>query len=225
MRALTLHQPSDAARAYLAGVIRGDGWLTSELALRCADQDFARAFAGAIRVAFGGTVAARLDERGYWIVRSRNTTGRYDEIRGFEPAGDAEIGMWLRGMFDSEGNARFARVPGGPQCYARRIAFYSTDVETMALTSRYLSRLGLHSRLSAQTPSASHMGTKPVFELHLAMSRRSVIDFATKVGSNIARKCGAMFAMAISYQNVGEHARRAQAIGVANRRARAACAL
>src|SRR4051812_1156824 len=89
------------ARAYLAGVLHGDGWCTHlTLGLRVADQDFAEAFALALNLVCGTTYAPRRDERGYWLLRAGNKSGRFSGLKGFVARTDRERAMWLRGLFD-----------------------------------------------------------------------------------------------------------------------------
>lgn len=189
------------ALAYLSGVIHGDGWLTDrELALRVKDADFAHAFADAIAVAFDVDFPARHDERGYWLVRRGNTSGRFNSLRAFVPASAAERAAWVRGLFDSEGNAQFRPTVGGPRCFSRRVAMYSTEISTLDRALGYLAGLGVPSYIRATKNSTGHIGTKVVFELSVHGGRDNYNGFATLVGSNIARKRDAMTSMVESYK-------------------------
>lgn len=215
MKALTLHQP------YLAGVVRGDGWVTRlTLGLRVADEEFAQQFARSVRHVYGVSTVARRDERGYWLVRVGNKTGRFDGLRLFEPSTAEESRCWLRGLFDSEGNAQLVHRPRvSPNAYQRRVSFYSTSVETIEMAADALSGLGLRTIRSHVKPTAGHLGSKPVIELRLAASRSAYALFADEVGSTILRKQRVMEAIPTSYQPPGHHAR-IQAKGVESRRAR-----
>ena len=217
MKVLTLHQP------YLAGVVRGDGWVSPlTIGLRVKDRDFAEEFAAALWVEFGVVTAAKQDERGYWLVRVGNKTGRFDRLRTFLPTTAPECRSWLRGLFDSEGNAQLLHRPAiSPSAYQRRVAIYSTSRDTIDLAAGALDVLGLVSTESVVRPSAGHLGTKAVIELRLVSSAEAFRRFANEVGSSIARKQATLDAIPMSYQPPGHHSR-IQAKGVATRRARAA---
>src|SRR5690348_4244567 len=95
---------------YLAGVLSGDGWCTPRtLGLRCKDADFASAFAQAVNAVFGLSIEPAVDERGYWLTRAGNRSGRFNMLRDFEPTNNDDLSSWLRGLFDSEGNAQLWR--------------------------------------------------------------------------------------------------------------------
>lgn len=200
MRALTIYQP----QAYLAGVLHGDGWCTDlSLGLRCKDFDFSTAFAAALNDACGTQVTPRRDERGYWLIRQGNKSGKFSHLRGVEPENSAEVSAWLRGLFDSEGNAQCISLPRkGPNSFQRRIAFYSTSTDTLLRAHSYLNLLGLDSVIREQTASATHKGTKPVFELKL-VRRPSLQAFSTAVGSSISRKQETLLRIASTFQPEG----------------------
>src|SRR2546421_3151495 len=70
--------PSPELEAYLAGVIKGDGWCTGySIGLRVADRDFAEAFAAAITQVFNVPLRIGQERQRYWIVRTSNKTGKY----------------------------------------------------------------------------------------------------------------------------------------------------
>lgn len=208
------------ALAYLAGVVRGDAWCTTTLGLRVADADFAVAFAAAIWDAFGVTTRARLDERGYWLVRVRNTTGRFDVLRSFQPSTTDEWSSWLRGMFDSEGNASLRRqLTVSPNAFGRRVAFFSTDLDTLSMVERGLQVIGVFCRSTRWNCGPGHKGTRPVHAVEVRGGRENYLRFGRSVGSSIRRKAETLEAIPRSYQPPGHHARM-QLRGVATRRAR-----
>lgn len=216
-RALTVKQP----RAYLAGALRGDAWLNKALCLRVADQDFAETFAAAIRTGYGCSASVRVDERGYFLVR-RHSAGRFQHLREFEPSSLEEKAAWLRGLFDSEGNAQLTPVPQrGERSYSRRVSFYSTNEETLDLATTHLGALGLSTRRRIVKPSAGHIGIRPVHELALRGSKGQYATFAETVGSSIQRKQMTLTALVASYcDDRSAVCREAQLRGVAVRRAR-----
>lgn len=217
MKVLTLHQP------YLAGVVRGDGWVSPlTLGLRVADREFAETFALSIWVEFGVVTTPSLDERGYWLVRVGNKTGRFDRLRAVIPRHPPECRSWLRGLFDSEGNAQLLHRPKvSPAAYQRRVAIYSTSIDTIEMAEGAFAVLNMGTRRSEVKPTAGHLGSKPVYELRLAASKDSYARFAEEVGSSIRRKQIVLDAIPRSYQPPGHHAR-IQERGVVTRRARAA---
>lgn len=201
--------------AYLSGVVHGDGWVTQDIGLRVADEDFAAAFADALAAAFGCRARPRRDERGYWLVRTTNGTGRFDGLRAFEAATDAERGAWLRGLFDSEGNATLRPLPAvSVNSFERRVAIYSTATATLGRAASYLASLGIRTVQTATRNSAGHKGTKIVYQLRVRASREHYRRFAELVGSSIGRKRAVLNAIPASYQPPGnEHCRRAQRLG------------
>lgn len=216
-RVLTLNE----TRAYLAGVLAGDAWLSeSVLGLRVADEDFARFFAMMVADAFGIDKPPKRDERGYWLYRTSNR-GRFDSLRDVNPRGVGTTAAWLRGLFDSEGNAQLAKLKKGQNSYTRRVAFYSTNLDTINRTIKYLDRLDLPTRLSTRKATKGHLGTKPVYEVRLRDSKSNYERFATIVGSSIGRKQLRLDAIFESYSPPGFHAR-AQAAGALVRNARKA---
>src|SRR5262245_17678066 len=110
---MTIEQINDTqeALAYLSGVLHGDGWCNEQtIGLRVKDQDFAQAFARALTKIAMEDYAPRLDGRGYWLVRTDNCNGRFCHIKSFKPETDTERALWLRGLFDSEGNAQLFQL-------------------------------------------------------------------------------------------------------------------
>ncbi len=201
MKALTIWRP------YVAGVLHGDGWCTEKsLGLRVKDKDFADAFATAMNGIMQTNIGVRRDERGYWTVRASNRTGRFTHLRGYEPLNNEERAMWLRGFFDSEGNAQILKSPSGPNSWHRRVAFYSTNLVTLGIAAAFLHHLDIAHSISVIKNSKSHKGKKPVSELRLR--RRAAFQrFAVYVGSNIARKQHRLEQIGDTYQPEGWQAR------------------
>jgi hypothetical protein len=228
VKALTVRQP----HAYLSGVLFGDAWLSTGsgkspsgyLCLRVADEDFAEAFSVAIRSAYGINVAPRIDERGYWLTRTYNGYRRFDSLKSFSPETDDERSAWLLGLFDSEGNAQLLHRPvKGPHSWSRRVAFYSTNSNTLDRAQDSLGQLGLESHRGFVRPSQGHLGTLPVGELRLAASAAAYKRFANLIGSNIARKQDTLNRLGSSYvADISQRRREMQAIGVTSRLARKA---
>lgn len=203
MKALPLWQ------AWLAGVLHGDGWCTHlTLGLRVKDAEFALTFASAINELFDLGIEAKQDERGYWLVRVSNKTARFDHLRDYQPTTDAGRARWLRGLFDSEGNANLCHQPQiSPSAFSRRVAFYSTSTQTLSIADAHLTALGFRTVLREQRPSAGHKGAKPVYQLRLCCGREQFDRFASLIGSSISRKQSVLEALAPSYQPPGHHAR------------------
>lgn len=207
-------------RAYLAGVLHGDGWCTKlTFGLRVKDRDFAAMFSVAVEEVTGFKMSVRWDN--YWVVRGRNRTGRFSELKSYNPVDNSERSAWLRGLFDSEGNAQILHRPKiGLNSYQRRVAIYSTDLATLRIAAGYLHALGIRHAIRLTKNSASHKGTKPVSELRLCR-REAFQAFAVLVGSSIGRKQAALQRIAATYQkDPSASARAAQLKGAATRRAR-----
>lgn len=206
-------------RPYLAGVMRGDGWVTPLTAgLRAKDFDFSQSFARALNIGFSLSLAPKRDERGYWLVRTSNKRGIYDCLITYTPRTEDEWCAWLRGLFDSEGNANLVAQPKvSANAFTRRVAFYSTRLDTLERAAGGLRVLGLKSILKATKNSAGHIGNKVVYQLRLSHSRDAFERFATMVGSSIERKQLVLDAIPSTYQPPGHHAR-ASALGLAARR-------
>ena len=208
--AITLDAPSlaDMCRPYLAGVLHGDGWCTPlTIGLRVRDRDFSDAFVAALRAATGVSMVSRPDERGYWLCRTSNKTGRFDELRGFCPGNNDETGWWLRGLFDSEGNANLTYQPRlGLLSCSRRIAVYSTREETLAQAAEFMEWLEIPHLIRPTKNSATHKGSKVVHELRV-LRREGFARFAEMVGSNIGRKQETIERIVDSYQPPGGSSR------------------
>jgi len=214
---------SNIDRAYIAGVLHGDGWCTRlTLGLRVNDQDFADAFTDAVGSVYGTTKRARRDERGYWLFRTGNKAGRFDGARTYEPQTLEEVAAWVRGLFDSEGHAQLRLNGVSENSYGRCVAMYSTDRSTLDRAATYLEQLGVSSRFAIKAHSKTHLGTKQVYELSVRGGRDNYALFARVVGSNLRRKQEILTALPLSYQPVGNgHCRRAQARGARTKRDRA----
>lgn len=214
MKAVTLWQP------YLAGVLHGDAWCTAlTIGLRAKDRDFVEAFAEGFNFVTGIAITPKTDERGYWLVRSGNKSGRFDALRAYDPVGNDEVASWLRGLFDSEGNAQILALPHvGPNSFHRRIAIYSTNRVTIAKAAEYLERLNISNTSADTKSSASHKGSKIVVELRITR-RDGFVRFAELVGSSIARKTEKMTRIVGTYQSdVSASARASQLLGAKAKR-------
>src|SRR5262245_52208008 len=133
MKALSLWQP------YISGVLHGDGWCTRlTIGLRSADKDFAETFAEGLSALFSMTVIPKRDERGYWLIRIGNQSGRFSYLRNSPIETEDEKAMWLRGLFDSEGNANLCSSNVSAGSFNRRVAIYSTDSDTLRRAESYL---------------------------------------------------------------------------------------
>lgn len=210
-------------RSYISGVLHGDGWCTNlSIGLRSADKDFAEAFAKALSSLFSLSAAIRMDERGYWLVRPRNQSGRFSHLRDSSVETESEKAMWLRGLFDSEGNANLCPSNVSAGSFNRRVSMYSTELETLRRAEAYLRDLKIETKdLRAMRSSASHKGKKTVYELKLKCGRENFVRFATVIGSNIQRKQSTLNAIPLSYKpDLAEHCRQAQKLGVLARKAR-----
>lgn len=203
-------------KAYLSGVLHSDGWCSElSLGLRTKDRDFAKAFSAALNRVCGIHIQPRLENRRYWIVRTSNKTGKFAHLKGYRPAGDTEIGVWLRGLFDGDGNASL--IPQrhiSPNAYSRRIAFYSTNRQLLIRAMGYLTQLGITTRLRATTNSESHIGTKTVYELRLRSGKENYRKYRDMIGSTIERKRQIIEAIPESYRpDISTHCRAAQLKG------------
>ena len=207
MKTLTIWQPF-LSRPYVAGVLHGDGWCTSKtLGLRCKDADFAETFAGAVNDICGTQLSPATDERGYSLVRTSNRRGRFNRLRAHQPTDNDELGWWLRGLFDSEGNAQlWLNKAAGPASFHRRVASHSTGLPTLERAAEYLDWLDVPNGIRATRNSATHKGTKTVFELRM-LRQEGFSRFAEMVGSSIARKRANLEAIVASYQPAGWQAR------------------
>lgn len=209
MKALTIWQPSlqDMARPYAAGVLHGDAWCTRlTIGLRVKDLDFAECFAVAVSAATSIVVRLGVDERGYWLMRAGNKSGRFNSLRGYEPCDNDELGWWLRGLFDSEGNAQLTPSKAGPNSFSRRIAIYSTNLHTLGRAADYMDALEIPNLIRSTRNSEGHKGTKIVHELRV-LRREGFSRFAEMVGSNICRKRETIARIVSTYQPKGWQAR------------------
>ena len=209
MKAITVWQPVEGLwRPYLAGVLHGDGWCSPlTLGLRVKDRDFAETFCQGLQVICGLPAKPRRDERGYWLVRLGNKSGRFNDLRSYEPRDNDELALWLRGLFDSEGNAQlWLNAKVGPNSYSRRIAIYSTDKDTLERAATFMEWLEIAHSIRPVKPSAGHKGRKPVYELRVCR-REGFTRFAEFVGSSIARKQSTISAIVATYQPPGWQAR------------------
>jgi hypothetical protein len=210
--------------AYLAGVLQGDAWLSSRgyLCLRVADQDFAVAFAEAITAGFGVSTIVNIDERDYWLCRKYNGYQRFSCLPAYSPSSDGERAAWLRGLFDSEGNASLWPKPSGSRSFTRRVSFYSTKIGTLNRAAKYLYVLSIESRQpTVMRASAGHLGSKPVFELALKSSCDNYTRFGQLIGSSIDRKRIVLKAIPESYcADMSQVRREMQATGAATKRRR-----
>lgn len=194
---------------YLAGCLVGDACITKGhrktingyLRLRCADRDFATAFANAIFDGYGIRVNTLQDRDGYWDIRAYNGWRRFDALKSLRPTYHEEKAAWLRGFFDSEGNAVcVARPKRGPYSWNRRVAMFSTNGATLEAARGFLSDLGIGSRICAWKCGAGHMGDKPVSAVILNSSKPNFHLFASVVGSSISRKQLTLSMIATTYQ-------------------------
>jgi LAGLIDADG-like domain len=204
--------------AYLSGVLKGDGYCTRTIGLLVKDKDFADTFILAIYHGFQVLVVPHLHQGKYWYTRASNYTGKYTYLLTFEPRIAYERAAWLRGLFDSEGNAQLTKASRGVNCYWRRIAMYSTTVGTLDQASIYLQSLAITSTIRATKNSQGHKGDKTVYELVLKGGKDNYERFLNKVGSSIARKQVAIEAIVQSYvSNLSESCRQNQLKGAAVR--------
>lgn len=123
----------DHPRAYLAGCLHGDAWLNNALCLKVADRDFAEAFQAAIQEGFSVSCPFGRCDRGYWLVKKWNGWGRFTGLKEHQPTGVGELGAWMRGFFDSEGNVYCKHLGDarGPYCYDRKVNMFSTEMATL----------------------------------------------------------------------------------------------
>jgi len=215
MKAISLWQ------AYLAGALHGDAWCTnSSFGLRVKDRDFADAFVLALNSVTGTQISVLQDERGYWTVRASNATGRFSSLRKYLPHDDDERSAWLRGMFDSGGNAQLWHMPHvSPNSHHRRVAFYSTSTETLRIVGEHLRSLTIPFTIRSTSNSISHKGSKTVFELRV-VRKEGFTKFARLVGSSIGRKNDRLQAIIAAYDKSEGFSSRGGILGSAARRAR-----
>lgn len=218
MRALSVEQR--IAAAYIAGVIAGDGWCSENaIGLKAADRDFVESFIDALAVACEVEPNVRCEENKYWLTNLSNASGRFNFLNAFEPETLKEKGQWVRGFFDSDGNANLTPSNNSSNAWSRRVAIYKTERFKLERAKMLLSELGIPSRLRATKAhlQESHFGDQVVYELRLKSSKKNYRRFATLVGSSIARKREILEAIPESYAKPGFE-RRAQAKGAATKR-------
>lgn len=198
--------------SYLAGVLHGDGWCTDlSLGLKVADHDFATEFSRCIKVVFNKEIKVSNTE-GYWRVRANNKSGRYNNVKNYSPVNESEITAWVKGLFDSEGNAQFSKLNRGERSYNRRISFYSTEYSTLKRAKNYMEEFNITSKINTVTSSKTHLGDKQVYELLLQSSKENFSLFNVHIGSSIQRKRKAIEEM-LNYCDVAEFTRAAQKKG------------
>lgn len=192
-------------RAYIAGVLHGDGYCTAlYIGLRVKDEEFAEAFRAALSRLLNKNVVARLLD--FWVVRLSNKSGKFNTFKSFIPSTNTEKAMWLRGMFDSEGNAQLCEVKGKRSYLHRRVSMYSTSMSTLKLCQEYLTDFGINVRIRATKNSVGHLGTLVVYELALR-GRNDFQAFSKLVGSSIQRKQDVLDRIAASYVVMGQKAK------------------
>ncbi len=207
--------------AYLCGVLHGDGWCTQRaIGLRVADYEFSAAFADALQRVFSVRVQPHKDERGYWLVRTRNSTGKYSVLLSFEPQLCDEMAAWVRGLFDSEGNACLRLKKANSQSYGRDISLFSTTISTLERAAHYLTFLQIPTYLYPRRNGAGHKGSRTVYRLSVAGRYEHYLQFAKRVGSTISRKQQVLDALPQSYQPDGSYYKKAQAKGAQTKRRR-----
>lgn len=217
------HVGDPVAVAYLAGVLNGDGCLDARnvFRLQVKDRDFADAFAGALLSGFGCHCNVR-PRKHYWVVTRFNGYNRFDHLRAMEPGNHAERAAWLKGLFDSEGNAALIKRTGKERSFQRRASMYSTNQNTLNRAVAMLDSLGIPAKVRTTKNSATHLGSKTVYELLVRPSRSNYRKFLMLVGSSIYRKRLVLESIVASYQDdISACCRDAQLRGAATKRARA----
>ena len=207
--------------AYINGVLHGDGWCKQALGLRVKDYDFCKVFSDAFNKVFGTSYEPRIDERGYWLFRVWNKNGKYNHLLEYEPIGIDQYSAWLRGLFDSEGNAQLIKLKRGNNSYGRRVSIFSTNSQTLFRASKYLSEIGINSAIRETKNSDSHKGRKTVFELNIRSSKENYRKFRDFVGTNIERKKVVLDKIVNSYvDDLSQHYRLAQLKGATSKKMR-----
>lgn len=204
--------------AYISGVLCGDGWCTQNLGLRVKDFDFSQSFSYAIKNVFNINLPPKKDERGYWLIRTSNKTGKFDFLKSFVPTCTEEYSSWVRGLFDSEGNACLRKNGISENSYGRRIAIYSTNIDTLSNAKNYLHNLGITTSINPTKNSISHKGTKVVYELRVLGNIKNYKLFSELVGSSIKRKQTILDAIPESYSKDDSFYRTAQLKGAESKR-------
>lgn len=200
--------------AYICGVIKGDGWLSKlTIGLRVKDQDFCQAFASAVSCVFGASPIVRLDERGYWLYRRSNKTGMFNRILNFRPTTMAQKRAWLRGLFDSEGNAQLRKTGVTENSIGRRVSMYSTCRATLRSAAHFLEELEIDNYVHPVRNSAGHKGRRRVYELLVRGSQSNYRRFAIAVGSSVQRKHSILRCLPSSYSDPAAYCRVGQLRG------------
>ncbi|MNW37047.1 hypothetical protein D3C74_140780 [compost metagenome] len=172
--------------AYINGVLHGNGWCKQALSLRVKDYDFCKTFVDSVNRVLNKSFVPKTDERGFWLFRTSNRTGKLNYLLTYEPKGKLEFASWLKGLFDSEGNFQLTKIKG-KNSFNRRIATYCTDLPTLEKAKFYLSELGIISEIKETKNSSTHIGTKVVYELRLKQSKYNYSLFSEYVGSSLER--------------------------------------
>lgn len=205
-------------KAYMAGVLFGDGYCTDKgFGVTAADKDFVQAFAEAAFRVYGVKPTVGY-ERTYWRFFKKNLSGKFSLAKSYEPITLDEKSAWLRGFFDSEGNAQLALNVGARGYTHRRVSFYSTEISTILKAESYLNDLSISTRWRATKNSEGHIGSKVVYELALR-KKEDFRRFTALVGSSIKRKQDALDAISISFDET-DYVRIAQKKGAATKRER-----
>lgn len=211
MKALTIH------KAYLSGVVAGDGWISSlSIGLGAKDLDFVEAFVEAFNSIFDRQIKIR-QEKDYWVARTSNKTGKFDCVKTYTQNTKEEKAMWIRGLFDSDGNANLSKVKNG---WSRKVAIYSTKTELLEKICLFLDDLGIGTKIYAKKNGSTHYGKKPMFELKVKDGRDNFSKFYSIVGSSILRKQKTLKAICESYVD-HDYCKKAQSISAARKRDRA----
>lgn len=196
------------AKAYLAGVLVGDGYLTPDgvFGLHVKDFDFALAFSQALADAFN-IVTPPKPEKPYWRVRVKNKSANFHLLCDYEPEYGPQTSKWLRGFFDSEGNVQLIRLKTSPNAWNRRVALYNTELKLLERAHKYLNRLDIEANISATKAHKhhSHFGSKVVYELKLRSSKRNYQIFLKHIGSSISRKQKALIGIPHSYSDISKY--------------------
>lgn len=212
------------SRAYLAGVIVGDGWCTEKsIGLHVKDKDFADAFVDAIYYGFGIKIIANYEKdnrnnKSYWRVRKCNQSGKFDDLIHFEVKTDLERRMWLRGFFDSEGNVQLRKTKMSKNSHNRRISFFNTNYDILLKSREFLNILGIKSEINSTKNTNGHLGSKTVFDLRLNGSKYNYSLFADIIGSSIGRKNILLKQLSESYIDTSVYCRAGQANGAETKR-------
>jgi hypothetical protein len=213
--------PIKDAEAYVAGVVHGDGFCNvREVGLLAKDRDFVESFAIAARLVTRMPMLVRSD-REYWVARCGGANGKWKWLRHTEFSELSQMALWVRGMFDSDGNVSCRKLSNGPRSYSRRVAIYKTKLERLETCNVFLKSLGIEANIRKTKNSESHYGEKLVYELGLTGSFENYSKFLTYVGSNIQRKLDGLVKVCDTYQSdLSQCRRESQAIGAETKRIR-----